>query len=121
MDDWAQDPDRAQKFSDARLSAFQRGDVKTVIGMYRDDAIVVTPQGNVQGAAIAAMMTALFEEFAQPGVSFELIARSSVGDVANFTWRATTHKTQYELCAETYLLKDGKIAVQTFTGLIHPK
>lgn len=121
MEDWSQDPDRAKKFSDMRLSAFQRGDVKSCIAMYRDDAVIVTPQGNLQGAAISAMMTALFDEFAQPGVSFELIARSSDGDVACFTWRATTAKTQYDLCAESYLLKDGKIAVQTFTGLMHPR
>jgi hypothetical protein len=54
-------------FADARLAAFQRGDVKTVIGMYRDDAVVITPEGSIKGAAISAMMVALFEEFAQPG------------------------------------------------------
>lgn len=43
MDDWSQDPDRALKFSDARLSAFQRGEVKSCIAMYRDDAVIVTP------------------------------------------------------------------------------
>lgn len=121
MDDWSRDPDRARRFSDARLAAFQRGDVKSCIAMYRDDAVVVTPQGNLQGAAIAAMMTALFDEFSQPGVTFELISRSSDGDVSYFTWRATTAKMQYDLCAESYLLKDGKIAVQTFTGLMHPR
>jgi hypothetical protein len=108
-------------FSDARLAAFQRGDVKTVLGMYRDDAVIITPQGNVQGAAISAMMTALFDEFAQPGVSFELLSRSEAGDVANFVWRARTQKTEYDFCAETYVLKDGKIAVQTFSGQLRPR
>ena len=120
MGEWADDPDRAQKFSDARLAAFQRGDVKTVIGMYRDDAVVITPQGHKQGAAISAMMVALFDEFAQPGVSFELVSRSSEGDVANFVWKATTPKTIYEFCAETYVLKEGKIAVQTFAAQTAP-
>jgi ketosteroid isomerase-like protein len=121
MGTWSDDPERARKFSDARLAAFQRGDVNACIGMYRDDAVIVTPQGQVQGAAIAAMMTALFDEFSKPGVTFELISRSSDGDVACFTWRATTQQTQYDLCAESYVLEDGKIAVQTFTGLIHPR
>jgi hypothetical protein len=110
-----------QSFADARLAAFQRGDVKTVLGMYRDDAVVITPQGNIQGAAINAMMVALFEEFAQPGVTFELLSRSAAGDVANFVWRARTQKTEYDFCAETYVLKDGKIAVQTFSGQMRPR
>jgi hypothetical protein len=120
MSDWENDPERAQKFSDDRLAAFQRGDVKTVIGMYHDDAVIITPQGHHHGAAISAMMSALFEEFAQPGVTFELVSRSSEGDVANFVWKATTPKTKYEFCAETYVLRDGKIAVQTFSAQTSP-
>ncbi len=114
----ARDP--ATNFADARLAAFQRGDVNTVIGQYRDDAVVVTPQGQVKGQAIAAMMVALFDEFAQPGTSFELLYRQETGDVANFVWRARTSKTVYEFCAETYVLKDGKVAVQTFSAQTRP-
>ena len=110
-----------EEFANARLAAFQRGDVKSVIGMYRDDAVIITPQGNVKDAAISAMMVALFDEFAQPGVSFELISKSTVGDVANFVWRAQTNKTFYDFCAETYVLKDGKVAVQTFSGQMRPR
>ena len=120
MSNWSDDPERARKFSDARLDAFQRGDVNTVIGMYRDDAVIITPQGHHIGPAIGAMMVALFNEFAQPGVNFELISRSSEGDVANFVWKATTPMTVYEFCAETYVLKDGKIAVQTFSAQTTP-
>lgn len=120
MSEWANDPERARKFSDARLAAFQRGDVKTVLGMYHDDAVIITPQEHKHGAAISAMMVALFDEFAQPGVSFELVSRSSEGDVANFVWKATTAKTNYEFCAETYVLRDGKIAVQTFSAHTTP-
>jgi hypothetical protein len=66
------------------------------------------------------MMTALFDEFAQPGTSFELVSKSEAGDVACFTWKAKTSKTIYDFCAETYVLKDGKIAVQTFQGQMRP-
>ncbi len=110
-----------RSFADARLAAFQRGDVKTVLGMYRDDAVIITPDGNIKGAAINAMMVALFEEFAQPGVTFELLSRAAEGDVVNFVWRARTAKTEYDFCAETYVLKDGKIAVQTFSGQMRPR
>ena len=70
---------RRPELADARLAAFQRGDVKTVLGMYRDDAVIITPEGNVKGAAISAMMVALFDEFAQPGVTFEFLSRSHWG------------------------------------------
>lgn len=110
----------ATAFANARLAAFQRGDVKTAIGHYREDAVIITPQGHVKGAAIAAMMTALFDEFAQPGVTFELVNKSEAGDVATFTWKARTNKMVYDFCAETYVLKDGKIAVQTFNGQMRP-
>jgi len=120
MDSETSERDPGSIFADARLAAFQRGDVNTVIGMYRDDAVIITPQGQVKGAAIAAMMVALFDEFAQPGTTFELLYRHETGDVANFVWKAKTRKTVYEFCAETYVLKDGKIAVQTFSAQTRP-
>jgi len=112
----------SQEFANARLAAFGRGDVNALVAQYADDAIVITPQGTLRGPAqIRGMIEGIIAEFAQPGVSFDLIHRAVEGPVANFVWRAETGKNVWDLGAETYVLKDGKVAFQTFAGKMQPK
>jgi ketosteroid isomerase-like protein len=38
-----------QKFANDRLAAFGKGDVASLVAQYRDDAVVITPQGTLKG------------------------------------------------------------------------
>jgi hypothetical protein len=43
------------------------------------------------------------------------------GDTAYIVWKAETADNRYELGTDTFVVKDGKIAIQTFAGKISPK
>jgi hypothetical protein len=43
------------------------------------------------------------------------------GQVAYIVWTAETADNVYELATDTFLVRDGKIAVQTFAGKVTPK
>jgi ketosteroid isomerase-like protein len=112
----------AEDFANARLAAFGRGDIDAIVAQYADDAVVITPQGTLRGPAqIRGMIETIIAEFAQPGVSFELMHRAAEGPVANFVWRAETNANVWDLGTETYVLENGRVAFQTFAGKFQPK
>ena len=43
------------------------------------------------------------------------------GEVAYIVWVAETADNVYELATDTFLVRDGKIAVQSFTAKVTPK
>ena len=63
----------------------------------------------------------LLKEFAKPGMSFEMLRQDVDGDTAYIVWKAETADNRYEIGTDTFLVKDGKIATQTFAGKISPK
>ena len=60
-------------------------------------------------------------EFGQQGVAFNLISQVSEGPIATFVWRAETGRARYDLGSEVYVLRDGKIAYQTFAAAASAK
>jgi hypothetical protein len=112
----------AEKFAADRMAAFGRGDAAALLAQYTEDAIAITPMGVLKGhAEIKGLVDNVIAEFAQPGVKFELLSQTSEGDIVTFVWKAETAKNVYDFAAETYVLKDGLAAVQTFAANVTPK
>ena len=112
----------AEKFAADRLEAFGRGDVAALVAQYGDTATVVGPAGVLRGCdQIRGMVEAIIAEFAQPGVTFELLSRHAIGPVVSFTWTALTGSNRYHLGAETYVLEDGVAVFQTFAAHVTPR
>jgi hypothetical protein len=63
----------------------------------------------------------LFREFAKPGMSFEMLRQDVDGDAAYIVWKGETADNRFELCTDTFIVKDGRIETQTFAGKISPK
>jgi len=63
----------------------------------------------------------LFEEFAKPGMSRERLRQEVDGDTAYLVWKAETADNRYELEADTFIVRDGKIVTQPFAAKISPK
>ena len=66
------------------------------------------------------MIEGIIGEFAQPGVTFELLSQHAVGPIVSFTWTAQTASNDYRLGAETYVLEDGLATFQTFAASVTP-
>jgi ketosteroid isomerase-like protein len=112
----------SQKFASDRLTALGKGDVAALVAQYQDDAVVITPRGTLRGPVeIRGMIEGIIAEFARPGVKFDLISQSAEGPIAAFMWTADTATNVYDLGAETYVLKAGKVAYQTFAAKVSPK
>ncbi len=119
---FAADNAMAQKFAADRMAAFGKGDAAALLAQYAEDAVAITPMGVLHGRAeIKGLVDNVIAEFAQPGVKFEFLSQTSEGDIVTFVWKAETAKNVYDFAAETYVLKDGLAAVQTFAAKVVPK
>ncbi|MEP4380425.1 MAG: nuclear transport factor 2 family protein [Alphaproteobacteria bacterium] len=120
-DSWAGDAE-TKAIVEHHLAAFGAGDMKDTLSDYTEESVVLTPGGALKGLkAIEGLFGALFAEFSKPGASFELKLLSTSNDVGYIVWSAETADNVYELGTDTYIIEDGKIAVQTFAAKAVPK
>lgn len=99
------------------LKSFREGDLTGILSDYALDAVLFTPDGVLRGhPAIRSLFTAMLAEFDKPGASFSMKQQFVEGDYAYILWVAETADNLYELGTDTFFVRDGKIAVQSFAG-----
>ena len=104
------------------LKAFGDGDLTAILADYTAESVLLTANGPVTGTKqLQPVFEGLFAEFAKPGASFTLQQQLIEGEVAYIVWSAETADNVYELATDTFLVRDGKIAVQSFTAKVTPK
>jgi len=107
---------------DHHLKCFGAGDLKGILSDYAPDAVLFTADGLLRGAgALRAFFQALIAEFGKPGAAFRMQQYFVEGDYAYIVWNAETAENVYELGTDTFIVRDGKIVAQSFTGKISPK
>jgi hypothetical protein len=57
----------------------------------------------------------------KPGATFSMKQQSIEGDYAYILWTAETADNVYEMATDTFVVRDGKIVAQSFTGKITSK
>src|SRR5258706_13807428 len=98
------------------------GDVAGTMADYTAESGLFTPDGLMRGfGAIRRFFFRLFEEFAKPGMSFEMLRQEVDGDTAYIVWKAETADNRFELGTDTFIVQNGQIVTQTFAGKISPK
>src|SRR6266403_1520753 len=103
-------------------TCFGDGDIAGTMADYTAESRFFTPDGLLRGSeAIRRFYVRLFEEFAQPGMSFEMLRQEVDGDTAYLVWKAETADNRFELGTDTFIVQNGKIVTQTFAGKISPK
>ena len=110
------------------LKYFGDGDLAGLLSDYVPETVVFTPVGfgGAGGAAkgAAALRSTFFivlAEFAKPGTRFEMRQKVIEGDYAYVVWEAETAQNVYELGSDTFIVKDGKIVLQSIAAKIVPK
>jgi len=107
---------------DNHLKCFGERDLEGILSDYAPEAVFFTPQGPLKGIAeIRELFVALLAEFKKPGATFSLNHLSVEGDYAYILWNAETADNVYELVTDTFIVRDGKIAVQSFAARIMSK
>ena len=105
------------------LQTFGAGDLVGVLEDYGSESAIITPDGAVLRGLdqISGLFQAFFAEFAKPGAAFSLNQQVVEGEIAYIAWSAETADNVYELGTDTFLVRDGKILVQTIALKANPK
>jgi len=107
---------------DRHLRSFGERDLKGILSDNAPGAVLFTPEGPLRGVdAIKAFFQALVAEFEKPGATFSLTHQSVEGDYGYILWTAESADNVYGLGTDTFVVRDGKIVVQSFAGKITPK
>ena len=105
------------------LAAFGAGDVDEILSDYTDESVLITPDGPIRGRdALRSASGGLFSGLFAPGTyEFVMDASHVEGEVAHIIWHADCPSADVSLGTDTFVVRDGKIAVQTFAAKITPK
>jgi ketosteroid isomerase-like protein len=107
---------------DRHLKCFAEYDLEGVLADYSSDAVLFVPTGPLKGPdAIRPLFEGLISEFAKPGSSFTMQQRCVDGDHAYILWTAETADNSYEFATDTFVVRNGKIAAQSFAAKIKAK
>jgi ketosteroid isomerase-like protein len=114
--------DTAQVLSH-HLKALGSGKLDDVLDDYVEDSVLVTPDVTVKGLrAIRAVFEGFLSGLFEPG-TYELAmdARHVEGEVAYIVWHAKCASADILFGTDTFIVKNGKIVVQTFAAKIAPR
>jgi len=107
---------------DHHLQCFGESDLEGILSDYAPGAVLFTSEGPLKGAdAIRRLFQAMIAEFGKPGAAFNIRQQSVEGDYGYILWAGETADNMYEVGTDTFVVRDGKIVAQSFTGKIRPK
>jgi hypothetical protein len=110
-----------QEILNHHLACFAASDLEGTLADFGEDSVLLTPQGPLRGLpAIRTFFEAAFAEFAQPGTQLKLNQMVVEGECAYVAWEAETSANRYEAATDTFLIRDGRIALQAFGAKITP-
>jgi ketosteroid isomerase-like protein len=98
------------------LKSIAEENVPAIISDYTEDSVLYTPSGPVVGLqALTQFFTGFLGAF--PGFSedFQMFRQDVEGDWAFIVWKASPYTP---LGTDTFMIKDGKIKVQTFAAYL---
>ena len=107
---------------DHHLKCFEEGDLEGILSDYAPGAVLFTTDGPLKGTdAIRPLFQALVREFGKPGATFRMKQQFIDGDYAYILWTAETADNVYEVATDTFVVREGKIVAQSFTGKVTPR
>jgi ketosteroid isomerase-like protein len=111
-----------QTVLDHHLQCFGKGDLAGIMADYTELSAILTPDAAIKGLdAIRQFFAAAFQEFGKPGTTFEMRAVRVEGDCAFIVWDADTPDNKFESATDTFVVREGKILVQTYAAKVTPK
>ena len=105
------------------LAAWDARDVEAMLRTLNDDAVVVLPQqAPIKGKDnIRGLLAAFVKEFSQSGSKFASAQLTADGPIVYLLWNGDTPSNKYSFGANTFLVRDGRIAYETVAFIAEPK
>ena len=101
------------------LASVGQGNLDEIMADYTHDAVIYTPSGPVRGTAAIRAFFAALPEILPPGFwdNFAMVRQDVEGEVAYIVWASSP---AVPLGTDTFIIRDGKIVVQTFAAHMTP-
>jgi hypothetical protein len=107
---------------DRQNLAFVKGNVDEIMKDFSEQSMLFTPDGVLEGIdSIRKFYTDVTSNILPPGSDFKLSRQEVRGQIAYIVWSAESKNYRFPLGTDTFVIKDGKIIVQTFAAKIEPK
>jgi ketosteroid isomerase-like protein len=105
------------------IDALGAGDLDAVMEDYTDESLLLTTQGPAKGLdTLRAGFQGAIDGLFKPGAhTFTLDEFVVEGEVAVIVWRLESEAVDVPYGTDTFIVRDGKIAVQTAAIQIQPK
>ena len=105
------------------LESFGAGDVDELLKDYTEDSVFMSPDGRLTGLdALRMAFEGFFSGLFKPGsYEFTMDATDIEGEVAFIAWHSSNEGAEVTLGTDTFIVRDGKIAVQTFAAKIEER
>lgn len=102
------------------LASFAAGDVEETLKDFTEESVLITPEGVIAGMdALREAFEDFYSGLFRPGTyTFEMDRVEIHGDVGYIVWHSSNEGAEVPLGTDTFVVEDGKIAVQTFAALI---
>ncbi|HET7419654.1 MAG TPA: SgcJ/EcaC family oxidoreductase [Candidatus Dormibacteraeota bacterium] len=107
---------------DHHVGALLSGDLDGVVADYTDESVIIGPEGVLKGReSIREMFAGLFATLFRPGTFTVVPDVVHVdGEAAFVIWHANCVGADVVFAADTFIVKEGKITLQTFAPKIEP-
>jgi ketosteroid isomerase-like protein len=107
---------------DHHLQCFAAGDLNGILSDYAPGAVLFTTSGPLRGVdTMRPLFQALIAEFGKAGATFSMKQQFIEGDYAYILWTGETADNVYEMGTDTFVVRNGQIVAQSYTGKISPK
>ena len=102
------------------LESFGAGDVDELLKDYTDESVFISPDGRLTGLdALREAYQGFFSGLFKPGTyEFTMDAMDMEGEVAFIAWHSSNEGAEVTLGTDTLIIREGKIAIQTFAAKI---
>ena len=112
-----------EKVLNHHLGAFGTGDLDEVMNDYTNESVLIVPEVTIKGrSAIRSAFESFFNGLFKPGTyEFSLDRIDIVGDIAYIVWHSENEGADVSLGTDTFLIRDGNIAIQTFAAKVDEK
>ena len=97
------------------LASVVQGNLDEIMADYADNSVILTPSGPLRGPTAIRAFFAAMPEILPPGFwdNFEMVRQDIEGEVAFIVWTAGPTAP---LGTDTFIIRDGRIVVQTFAA-----
>jgi ketosteroid isomerase-like protein len=97
---------------------FVAGDLESIMADYAQDAILLSAMGTLKGhAQIRPMFESIFSHLFPKGTSTLKLEKQSVeGELGFIVWSGSAPKYEVPFATDTFWIREGKIATQTFAA-----